>query len=263
MKNGTCYLVYDETCPICQWYSGEFVKRNILPEKGRISFAELASRQQENLIEFPRAQNEIPLVFPDEKLVKYGPEALVYLLSKPFPFLLNAWKFRFFRQVAYLLYYFVSINRRIIPISGESSAKKMTKPVFIPAYRIAYLMASALLAILLTYQWGKASYLLEGHAWNALLAAGGGWTGILAFLLFRQGWKSEVVGHTFTVMAIGTFYLIPVILFPQHLFVEIICLLFSFLMMHYQIFRRYENIRWYALWAFFLMATFTTVYLLV
>jgi hypothetical protein len=74
MKNKI--LVYDDNCPLCSWYSAQFVHFGLLPVDGREAFSTLDPSLL-HLIDFDRGRNEILLVdIPSGKVV-YGIDALL------------------------------------------------------------------------------------------------------------------------------------------------------------------------------------------
>ena len=56
-------IIYDDTCPLCVWYTGAFVKTGMLKENNRISFNELTGKSEiTEQMNMHRSKHEIPLV---------------------------------------------------------------------------------------------------------------------------------------------------------------------------------------------------------
>ena len=78
MKNKI--LIYDDNCPLCSWYSGEFVRFGFLASEGRKAFSSLDTSLLSR-IDFEKSRNEIPLLDTENGQVLYGIDALLEILD--------------------------------------------------------------------------------------------------------------------------------------------------------------------------------------
>jgi predicted DCC family thiol-disulfide oxidoreductase YuxK len=111
MKNKI--LVYDDNCPLCNWYSGLFVKYGFLSADGRKPFSTL----DENLlskIDFDKSRNEIPLLDTSTLKVFYGIDALLEILDSKIPLIKRAGNILPIKWFLKKLYKLVSFNRKVI-----------------------------------------------------------------------------------------------------------------------------------------------------
>jgi len=111
MKNKI--LVYDDNCPLCNWYSGLFVKYRFLSAEGRKPFSTL----DESLlaqIDFDKSRNEIPLLDTSTSKVFYGIDALLEILDSKIPYLKKAGNIPPIKWLLKKLYKLISYNRKVI-----------------------------------------------------------------------------------------------------------------------------------------------------
>lgn len=111
MKNKL--LIYDDNCPLCQWYSKQFVRFGFLPANGRVPFSTLEEKYLER-IDFERSRNEIPLLDIKTAEVIYGIDALLEILGSKIPFIKTIGKIRPVHWFLHKLYKFISYNRKVI-----------------------------------------------------------------------------------------------------------------------------------------------------
>lgn len=135
-------IIYDSSCPMCRWYTDEFVKAKLLDQHNRIAFAELENKGLVDKIDLDRSRDEIPLVDLDGGETRYGIDSLVYLLAPRFPFIPRFLAIRpinwFFRH----LYKFVSYNRRVMAPGRKVEQQYDCTPHFDWKYRWYYVLFS-------------------------------------------------------------------------------------------------------------------------
>jgi predicted DCC family thiol-disulfide oxidoreductase YuxK len=159
-------LIYDDQCPLCRWYSGQFVKHGLLAN--RIPFTGLDGEQAACDIDWDRARHEIPLHDFGSGQTRYGLDSLVYLLGRKLP--LVAWGAKlppvywFFRQ----LYSLVSYNRRVIIPTPPAREGLDCAPDFHPGYRLGFIGLAWVVAIAVGYGLAKASGLGPVVIWLGL-----------------------------------------------------------------------------------------------
>ncbi len=106
-------LIYDDNCPFCSWYSGQFVKFGLLPGAGRKAFSSLEEIYLTK-IDFDKSRNEIPLLDTNDGKVLYGIDALLEILGKKIPWIKSAGNLPPVKWFLKKLYKLVSYNRKVI-----------------------------------------------------------------------------------------------------------------------------------------------------
>lgn len=106
-------LLYDQDCPICQAYSGGFIKAGMLKDDCRQNWS-TRSETMNQLIDIDKSRNEIALVNTENGNVLYGAESLVKIIGHSFPIFTFCWKFKWIREIVNGFYHFVSYNRHIV-----------------------------------------------------------------------------------------------------------------------------------------------------
>lgn len=268
-------IVYDDQCPLCQWYTGEFVKFGLLEEEKRLTFRNLHKQADINQIDLERAKSEIPLVDLNGDKTLYGIDSLIYVLKSSFPRLMRLAEIKplywFFKR----LYFLVSYNRRIISGAHKTYYICDCTPPFSLKYRLAYLVFAAVLSFVFTWlAAGSAEGLVnvffpEVTQLQITGAIGAGWViqGLFTFPLFsdKKEWL-EYAGHLATLAIIGSGILMPAVVyhyfFPmQQVPALLISVLISFSLMLAQHINRVRSGEWKqwltVSWAFFLLAALT------
>jgi predicted DCC family thiol-disulfide oxidoreductase YuxK len=141
MKNKI--LVYDDNCPLCQWYSGLFVKYGFLEPEGRKAFSVLDEKLLVQ-IDFNKSRNEIPLLDTTSGKVLYGIDALLEILDKKIPFIKSAGNLKPVKWFLKKLYKLVSYNRKVIVAKKCSAGSIDCAPDINYRYRFAFLAACLL-----------------------------------------------------------------------------------------------------------------------
>lgn len=111
MKNKL--LIYDDNCPLCNWYSALFIKFHFLPADGRVPFSTLQPGTLSR-INLDKSRNEIPLLDTDTGEVLYGIDALLEILNVKLPFVQRIGRLRPINWLLRKAYKLVSYNRKII-----------------------------------------------------------------------------------------------------------------------------------------------------
>src|SRR5881275_463546 len=87
MKTLKNYVIfYDEVCPLCNVYTGAFVKTGMLDREGRLAYQAMPKECAEK-IDGKRAVDEIALLNKETGEVYYGVNSLFLVLGNSFPFL--------------------------------------------------------------------------------------------------------------------------------------------------------------------------------
>ncbi len=106
-------LVYDKDCPLCDWYTGMFLKYNLLDEKGREDYTDVINN---NLFQFDtaKAKNKIALVNRENGDVTYGIDSMLKVLGYRFSFVRILGKFPPIYWFLTQLYNFITYNRKVV-----------------------------------------------------------------------------------------------------------------------------------------------------
>ena len=179
-------IFYDRTCPMCRWYTREFIRFRLLDEAGRVSFSDMKATGLDCRIDLERGRNEIPLVDHVSGRTLYGVDAMVHLLKRKLPWLPKFAAFAPMNWFVRRLYKFVSYNRRTIAPSVKTPVPFDCTPDFNWTYRLLYLaLAFAFSAWLLPTP--LLFFVLGGLAapfWSSHLEDRMEWLGQMATILF-------------------------------------------------------------------------------
>jgi hypothetical protein len=202
-------IIYDDSCPMCAWYTGIFVNNQMLTPNGRMGFTEVAQSKLLPQLDLNRARHEIPLVDTNGGATIYGLDAMVHIIGNRFP--LVKWMLgikpikAFFTQ----FYHFISYNRRVIAGTAKSKAGIDCTPDVNLTYRTAYILFALLATVGIGIAFGNSlatsytqSLLLVAFAWLAFAPAG----------MFMEGKRLDYLGNIATIMLIGALALLPSIL---------------------------------------------------
>jgi hypothetical protein len=202
-------IIYDDSCPMCAWYTGIFVNNQMLTPNGRMGFTEVAQSKLLPQLDLNRARHEIPLVDTNGGATLYGLDAMVHVIGSRFPLVkwllgikpINA----FFKQ----FYHFISYNRRVIAGTAKSKVGIDCTPDVNLTYRLAYIVFALLATIGIGIAFGNTlaadatlSILLVASTWMAFAPAG----------MFMESKRLDYLGNIATIMLIGALALLPSIL---------------------------------------------------
>jgi hypothetical protein len=137
-------IIYDDECPMCDLYTGAFVKSKMLDKDGREPYSWLPSSLKKK-IDMKRACNEIALVNAKEGTVIYGVDSLFTILGNRFAFLKPLFSFKPFRLLMKGFYSFISYNRRAIMPADKFESKNSCTPDFSLKYRLLYIVVTAMI----------------------------------------------------------------------------------------------------------------------
>ncbi len=132
-------ILYDDECPVCDLYTNAFVKTGMLDKEGRKAFS-TADAQTKNLIDVPKACNEIALINRKTGEVKYGLDSLLMVIGNSFPVLKGIFQIRGFRWLFKKFYSFISYNRKVI-IPGKKNLYSCN-PAYNLKYRVLYIIVT-------------------------------------------------------------------------------------------------------------------------
>lgn len=215
LKNQT--LIYDNECPMCNFYSKGFIKCGMLDEGGREAFTEISMRNK-ILIDFNRAKNEIALVDHNKNEVVYGLDSLLVIIGNSFPLLAKIARTGPFYWFFQKLYSFVSYNRKQIIPSSKDYTEQSCVPDFNLKYRIAYISFVVIFSAYILSEFSlKLDFNLERNFLREFAVCLGQ---IVWQSLFLKSYLKDKIwdylGNMMTVSLIGTLLLIPALMTDFH-----------------------------------------------
>lgn len=206
-------IIYDDACPMCEMYTGAFVKTGMLEKSGRISYSEMPA-QVSTAIDAERSRDEIALVNTKSGNVTYGIDSLFMILGNSCVGLKPLFRNRFFRATMKQLYFFISYNRKVIAPPPAFEAPSDCTPRFHLGYRWAYIVFCWLVTsmILNSYSALLTSYIPGSSYMREWFICGGQ---ILfqsaVIMLARQPRLMHYLGNMMTVSLLGAIMLLPVL----------------------------------------------------
>ena len=134
----TKLLIYDDDCPLCQWYTGLFVKYKLLEPSGRIEFSRIDDNML-SLLDVDRGRNEIPLLDTQSGKVLYGIDALLDILGQKMPFVPAIGNLPLVKWFLLKLYKLISYNRKVIVATRCGKGRFDCAPEFNSFYRLLFM----------------------------------------------------------------------------------------------------------------------------
>jgi hypothetical protein len=151
MKTDTKIIIYDDTCPMCAWYTGTFVKTGLLTKEGRQAFSNVDAELL-GVVNLARGKNEIPLIDTATHKVYYGIDALLELLGSKMPFIKTIGNLSPVKWFLYRLYRTVTYNRRVIVAPQTSGINCVDcTPDFNTKYRTFFMLLCLVINTLLIF----------------------------------------------------------------------------------------------------------------
>ncbi|SDH43544.1 hypothetical protein SAMN04487996_13725 [Dyadobacter soli] len=159
-------ILYDAECPMCNLYTGAFVRNGLLDADGREAYQQYGAACPN--LDWQRAVNEIALVNQATGEVTYGVASLLKVCGNALPFLAPLFRWKPFLWLAGKAYAFISYNRRVI-VPPVAEKRFGYQPSLNIKYRIAWLI----------FAWIIASYILSSY------------TGLLTHVLVKGSFGRE------------------------------------------------------------------------
>lgn len=203
-------LLYDEDCPLCRWYTKLFVKYNLLPPNGRISYV-IYANEHPNVVDSAIAQTKIACINQDTHEVKYGIDSLLLILGQRFRFIQLIGNFKPIHFLLQLLYLFISYNRKIIAPSPKKELNCSCEPAKSIFWRIIFIVIISLIThvnVTFYFHHFLSNYLLENPMSDLILLIsqiGFQW---IAFLLFKEENSYDYLGHLAFTSFLGSLVLL-------------------------------------------------------
>lgn len=206
-------IIYDKDCPLCNLYTGAFIKSNMLDENGRQDFSTMKSNLYPTM-DYARSKDEIALVNTNTGQITYGIDSLFKILSNAFPLLRIPFQSNVFRLAMSKLYAFVSYNRKVIAPANQFELLGSCTPSFNLKYRWAYIVVSWIFTsiILSRFALRLEPMVPATNFFREWLICGGQilFQSITVFFMRRER-LVHYLGNLMTVSNIGALLLIPVL----------------------------------------------------
>jgi hypothetical protein len=203
-------ILYDAGCPMCNLYTGAFVKTGMLDRNGRAAYQTAFDSCPQ--VDVQRAVNEIALVNRRTGEVTYGVKSLFTILGNACPLMKPLFASRLFTACMSRLYAFISYNRRVIIPAGENAHAFAWQPAFHKKYRIAYLIVTWLItaSILAAYSGAVSLYVPQAGFYREFIFCGGQilFQG-LVLLYVRKEVVWDYLGNMMTISLAGGLLLLP------------------------------------------------------
>ncbi len=245
-------IIYDDSCPMCAWYTGIFVNNQMLPPDGRMGFTEVAHSNLLPQLDLNRARHEIPLVDTNGGETLYGLDAMSHIIGSRFP--LVKWMLgikpvnAFFKQ----FYHFISYNRRVIAGTAKSKVGIDCTPDVNLTYRTAYFVFAFMVSLVIGFGFAGSLLAYLTVAISTLqvwVLVGSSWAlALLPGIMWMPTQKLDYMGNQATVVLIGSLALLPGILVqavigPVGIAIPIISMAFSLGLMLWEHLRRMRNMQ--------------------
>lgn len=199
-------ILYDAECPMCNLYTGAFVRNGLLDASGREAYQQYAGTACPNL-DWQRAVNEIALVNQATGEVTYGVESLLKVCGNAMPLLDPLFNWKPFLWLARKAYAFISYNRRVIVPAPVSENAFGYQPSLNVKYRIAWLVFAWVVTscILGTYPWFMSSISAKGIIAQELTVGAGHILFQAAIIyIYRKQKAWDYLGNMMTISLAGS-----------------------------------------------------------
>jgi hypothetical protein len=204
-------IIYDDECPMCDLYTGAFVKTKMLPENGREPYSWLHASLRKH-IDSQKARNGIALVNSKTGKVQYGIDSLFTILGHRFQFLKPLFSFAPFRLLMKYFYSFISYNRRVIVPADKFEGRNSCTPDFNLKYRIAYILFTWLATsfVLNAYSFLLSPLIPGSNLYREFMVCGGQIVFQAATMTFiRKDRLVHYLGNMMTISFAGAILLLP------------------------------------------------------
>lgn len=212
-------IVYDQECPLCQAYTGVFVKSGMLATDGRLPFHELKAESYPQL-DVARSRDEIALIDQTTGRVTYGIDSLFTIIGNSFPVLKPLFHLKSFHLTVRHLYFFISYNRKVIAPAPVFESEKSCTPTFNSTYRWAYIIFSWIFTslVLSRYVTLLAPIVPTTLFFREWLVCGGQivFQAVVVAFTRKEKLLLHYLGNMMTVSNIGALALLPAFLIPVH-----------------------------------------------
>lgn len=134
-------ILYDKECPLCNLYTGAFIKTGMLDAAGRQNFCEI-NKTEYPALDVNRSRDEIALVNTQTGTITYGIDSLFKIIGHNFPLFRILFTATVFRWVMGKVYAFISYNRKVIAPANVFEKAGSCTPSYNLTYRWVYILLS-------------------------------------------------------------------------------------------------------------------------
>ncbi len=135
-------ILYDNDCPMCNVYTGAFIKAKWLNDDGRLPYQHLDDTIATE-IDMDRAKDEIALYDLETKTTHYGIDSLFTIIGNGWPVFKPLFHNTVFRWMIKRLYRLITYNRKVIAaVKPKGTGRFTCAPAFNLKYRLVYLLLS-------------------------------------------------------------------------------------------------------------------------
>jgi hypothetical protein len=205
-------IIYDDECPMCNLYTGAFIKTKMLAKNGRESFSQL--NENNLLIDRSKACDEIALINLENKKVFYGIDSLFEVIGHSFPVFKSLFSCKPFQLVMKKVYAFISYNRKVIAPGKVFEAANSCTPAFNAKYRWLYIFLAWLISsvILNSFSPLLRRFIATSDFYREFLICGGQIVfQSISILLLRKERLLHYLGNMMTISLAGSLLLLPAI----------------------------------------------------
>lgn len=219
-------LIYDDLCPLCSWYSMQFVRFGFLTKEGRIPFSSVPAEHLSK-IDFNRSRNEIPLLDTRSGKVLYGIDALLEILDRKIPCIKKTGNLPGIKWFLKKLYKLISYNRKVIVAKKCGNGQIDCAPDLNMKYRFLFMFLCFVLNTLMIYPVHE--YVLSGLSYFQMEAGelqkahlSLVMVNILLFFLFKKEKGTEFLGQVNMLATMVILLLTPLVFTAKYLTESII-----------------------------------------
>ncbi len=205
-------LIYDDNCPLCEWYSSLFVRYHFLPGDGRKAFSEIDG-DIAGRIDLDKGRNQIPLVNTADGTVLYGIDAMLEVLSSKCSIIKPIGRLPVINAMLRKLYKFISYNRKVIVAKKCGKGQFDCAPDLNVRYRVFFMLVFLVINTLLLYPiYGSLHIGGDGLSMKALQGGHFALIGINLLLAstFSKTTALEYLGQVNMLAFIALMLLVPV-----------------------------------------------------
>ncbi|WP_297332697.1 hypothetical protein [Flavobacterium sp.] len=205
-------LLYDEDCPLCQAYTGAFVKNGMLDNKGRKPYSELNDSEL-TFVDAEKAVNEIALIDRENNTVTYGVDSLIKVIGNSFPIVSTVGNIKPIKFLLKKLYSFISYNRKVIIPGKKNNNVLQCTPAFSYRYRVAFILFATIVTAVTLFSYTALLPIPKGGFGREVILAAGQ-LGFQLIFLYKLDNKTilNYLGNVMTVSLAGSIVLLPILL---------------------------------------------------
>jgi len=207
--NHHLFLLYDENCPFCAWYTGKFVNCGLLSAQSRIPYS-IGVQLDELHFDRDLARNKIALVDTETGATTYGIDSLLRILGQKIPLIETIGTFKPIHWFLEQFYNFISYNRKAIAPIHVCETNCACEPDVSYFWRIFYIAVAGIivhLSVGFYFTHFLSNYLVMNHLTDIYLYVAQFGVQFLVFKAFGKRNFYQYAGHLATTSLIGALIL--------------------------------------------------------